>query len=240
MNKIVLTLAIFVSLSHFIKAQGALTCNGSKTGAKITLLSTNNEEIKVKVDWDEGATFTPQNLQLTNATCVNCPYVGGIGKNNPVQTWTLKQTDLAKPVSVAWATEGTIKFCGNGSLSLTSKNTLLPGENLNTGQRLYSADGQYFLFMQEDGNLCIYKTENNGFVWCSMAHGFNGGVLKMQEDGNLVVYEGSTAKWSTKTHPFYDKKYANAANKPVKAVLENAGTLVVYAANGQAMWSSNM
>lgn len=128
---------------------------------------------------------------------------------------------------------------GQWIISGLESNTLKAGENLNKGQRITSANGQYYLFMQEDGNLCIYKTADNGFVWASMAYGFQGATLKMQTDGNLVVYDGSNAaKWSSKTHPAYDTKFSNNLNVPVKVVLEDTGKLVLYNAAGSAMWSS--
>jgi hypothetical protein len=118
-------------------------------------------------------------------------------------------------------------------------NTLNAGESLLTNGRLYSLNDVYYMVLQEDGNLCVYKTSDNGFVWASMAHGFKGGTLKMQSDGNLVVYDGSNAaKWSSKTHPFNDAKFKDAKNKPVKLVLENNGTLNLYAADGKSVWSN--
>ena len=104
-----------------------------------------------------------------------------------------------------------------------SSSTLSAGQALKTEQQLTSANGTYYLKMQTDGNLCIYKTANNGFVWCSMKYGFSGATLKMQTDGNLVVYNGNNeAKWSSKTHPYFDERFLSS-NRPVKMILENDG-----------------
>jgi hypothetical protein len=125
------------------------------------------------------------------------------------------------------------------ALTLGSNNSLLAGQELKTGEQLTSKNGVYYLRMQSDGNLCLKKTANDGFVWCSMAHGFQGGLLKMQSDGNLAVYNGSKQmKWSSKTLPSDDQRFNNTANKPVKAVLENDGTLKLYNASGDAVWSN--
>ena len=95
---------------------------------------------------------------------------------------------------------------------------------------------------QEDGNLCVYRYDNGkqgGFVWCSMAYGFAPGRFTMQSDGNAVVYTtGNEAKWSSETHPYFDAKFRDANNKPVKLVLEDDGALKLYTASGSVVWSS--
>lgn len=124
-----------------------------------------------------------------------------------------------------------------------NKNTLNAGEILYGGSQLVSANGQYILSMQEgDGNLCVYRFDNGkqgAFVWGSMQYGFNNAKLIMQDDGNLVVYDGNnTAKWNTETHPYFDAKFNNINNKPVKLVLENDGSLKLYTASGNVVWSN--
>ena len=129
---------------------------------------------------------------------------------------------------------------GQWIISGLESNTLKAGESLVKEQRLTSANGAYYLrIQQDDGNLCIYKTADNGFVWGSMVNGFSGATMIMQTDGNLVVYDASNVdKWSSKTHPFFDSKFNDTANSPVKVVLEDTGALVLYNAAGSAMWSS--
>jgi len=118
MKKIVFVLMFLMSFSLLTSAQNSLPCKGSKTNAMATFVSEDNGNITVKLDWNEGAGFAKQNLEITNGTCVTCPNVGGIGKNNPVQTWTIKQADLTKPVSLAWGTESTKKYCGTEKITL--------------------------------------------------------------------------------------------------------------------------
>ncbi len=56
---------------------------------------------------------------------------------------------------------------------------------------------------------------------------------------NLVVYNDKTeAQWSSQTAPFYDAKYNDAKNVPVRLVLENDGVLKLYTAQNAVMWSS--
>ncbi|MBL7795423.1 MAG: hypothetical protein JNJ90_02880 [Saprospiraceae bacterium] len=240
MHKIKLMFVLLMSFPLLTYAQNSLSCTGSKTGAKATVVSNDNGNITVKLDWNEGATFAKQNLEITNGTCVTCPNVGGIGKNNPAQTWTIKQTDLTKPVSLAWGTESTKKFCGTGTLNVatTSTSTLALGKSLKETERLYSPDKSHYLVMQTDGNLCIY-TSSDRFVWCSMVTTGAGCRLDMQTDGHLVVYDrNNKAVWATGTHVFHDAKYGSADWKPVRMALENEGALVMYNAAGKAVWSS--
>jgi len=61
-----------------------------------------------------------------------------------------------------------------------------PSEGLGSGQRLISADGQYVLWMQGDGNLVVYAPGNRA-IWAS-GTGVAGSDLQMQGDGNLVIY----------------------------------------------------
>lgn len=126
--------------------------------------------------------------------------------------------------------------------SVKTKSVLKAGETLTVGKKLVSANNAYMAIMQTDGNFCVYKYVNGkqgAFVWCSMAHGFSNGKIIMQTDGNLVVYDASNkAKWSSQTHPAFDSKFRNSANKPVKLVLENDGKLVLYTASGAKMWTN--
>ena len=116
--------------------------------------------------------------------------------------------------------------------------TLTAGTRLTEGQRLVSANKNYYLTMQADGNLCIY-TATNAFVWCSMVNKGKGSYLALQADGNLVVYDGKNQPvWDSKTQSYFDPKYATAEWKPVRAVLENDGTLGLYSASNKKVWSN--
>ena len=52
--------------------------------------------------------------------------------------------------------------------------------------------------------------------------------------------EGGT-KWSSKTHPYFDSKFAmGKGNKPKKLALENDGTLALYNKKGNEVWRANI
>jgi hypothetical protein len=114
--------------------------------------------------------------------------------------------------------------------------TLFPGDTLTSGPNpndgtMWSADGNYKLVMQGDGNLVIY-TKNNGFIWQSHSSGPNGTYqLTMQQgDGNLVVYKVAgltkTAIWGTGT-----------SQPGSYAVIQGDNNFVVYKGS-QSQWSS--
>lgn len=222
-----------------------MNCAGSKTGAGISFLEQNGTEILLDVRWDEGAGFGHKSaLNITNGTCVDCPNLGSLDVSKRVKNavYKVKQTDSSIPVIIAWGATSS-RYCGTSSMTIGGKNTLNMGETLAANASLISANGAYMLRMQaEDGNLCIYKVANGKqgeFVWCSMEYGFSNSKLVMQADGNLVVYDGSNKPhWASKTMAHFDQKWGQAANKPVKAVLENNGKLNLYNAAGTVVWTN--
>src|SRR5438067_1913039 len=79
--------------------------------------------------------------------------------------------------------------------------SLATGAYLATNDYLVSGNGQYFVIMQSDGNLCIYHgsdpAHQGAFVWNSgKAPGAGVYGATMQNDGNLVVTKGTTVLWS--------------------------------------------
>ncbi|GHJ42946.1 hypothetical protein Cs7R123_02880 [Catellatospora sp. TT07R-123] len=101
-----------------------------------------------------------------------------------------------------------------------------PGETLGAGQRLVSADGQYVLVMQTDGNLVMYAPGSLA-LW---ATGTNrpGSIVQMQTDGNLVVYApGHVAVW------------ASGTSGALHAEMQTDGNIVIYNnADHAARWAS--
>jgi hypothetical protein len=72
------------------------------------------------------------------------------------------------------------------------KNTVLLA-----GQSLMTANGNYSLILQADGNLVLYAQSKA--VWNSQTAGKGASTLWMQPDGNLVLYSASTPTWSSGT-----------------------------------------
>jgi len=75
---------------------------------------------------------------------------------------------------------------------------LKTNEFLAVGDYLVSESGLFFVLMQTDGNLCVYRgtpEDIRGFaVWCSMGKSLEKGqyFAVMQEDGNFCVYKGNS------------------------------------------------
>lgn len=172
--------------------------------------------------------------------------IGSWSDDPPTMEVTKDIADLAKanfPTTVFITIEGsTIAKAPTPRASAATNNSLQSGQKLSTGQMLVAANGKFMLKMQEDGNLCIYHYKNGvqgAFSWGSMVHGFKGAYLILQDDGNLVVYDGQNqAKWSSKTHPHFDRKFATPSNKPVRLVLGDDGTLKLFTRAGAEVWKA--
>lgn len=116
-----------------------------------------------------------------------------------------------------------LKGAESAPMTVKVTNTLEPGTTLNPGNFVVSADGQYRLIMQGDGNLVAYGP--SGAVWATYTNGTNRRAV-MQGDGNLVVYEGPKALWDAQTGGF-----AGA-----RLVMQTDGNVVIYE-GGRAIWS---
>lgn len=129
------------------------------------------------------------------------------------------------------------------SLEPKWSNVLKPGEILvnklsylsNSEQekgktRIISSNGKFELFLQNDGNLVLYK--QGRAIWALNRYRPYGVVRKavMQTDGNFVLYEGSKVIWATNTY---------RSNRDAYLVLQNDGNLVMYRKTGGAIWASN-
>lgn len=115
-------------------------------------------------------------------------------------------------------------FATNGAPA--PRNTLFPGERLNPGEALTSANGRYILVMQGDGNLVEYDAGRP--TWAS---GTNrpGSDFEAQTDGNFVVYApGHVPVWATGTN-----------RSGATLTLQDDRNVVIYAPGSTAVWASN-
>ncbi|MGD8306707.1 MAG: hypothetical protein PVF17_08645 [Ignavibacteria bacterium] len=123
-----------------------------------------------------------------------------------------------------------------------------PGVNtfLNKNEYMVSPNGKYFLIMQEDGNLVLYRGSGPGdqheVMWNSSTHtGQNtDSFMAIQEDGNLVVYRGapgdySTPAWNSKTYGQSGNYFLNVRDNGTIAVCKGTGPND----NQGEIWSSN-
>jgi len=103
---------------------------------------------------------------------------------------------------------------------------LQPGEQLGVGQSRVSANGQFELAYQGDGNLVLYRLIDGHPLWAT--HTVDPGVVEMQHDGNLVIYgRQGNALWSTGT----------ASYPGARLAVQSDSNLVVYDYYGFPIWS---
>jgi hypothetical protein len=96
---------------------------------------------------------------------------------------------------------------------------------------MFSENGQYRLFMQDDGNLVLYK-EGVGVLWNA---GTNGRAVKyalMGKDGNLVLidYSGNQV-WQSGT--------SSVSNIDSALTVQDDGNLVINRPNTTVVWNTS-
>jgi surface antigen len=120
------------------------------------------------------------------------------------------------------AGESRASFASAGGASLGS------GQTLSAGQSLTSANGEYRLVMQGDGNLVEYVSGGRA-LWTSGTQGNSGAWAVMQTDGNLVVYNASgQALWNSRTQ----------GHTGASLSLQDDANLVIYTGS-TAVWYNN-
>jgi|GEM_PF-4060572 len=73
----------------------------------------------------------------------------------------------------------------------SGESILRANERLLPNQFLQSANGQYQLLMQGDGNLVIYRLSDRSGRWSTRTAGNPGAYCVMQADANFVVYSAT-------------------------------------------------
>lgn len=78
--------------------------------------------------------------------------------------------------------------------------TLAPGRSLFRGAAMRSANGEFTLWMQADGNLVLYDLRSGQPAATWVRGGLRGYRLTNQRDGNLVLYDhANRALWASNT-----------------------------------------
>jgi hypothetical protein len=136
--------------------------------------------------------------------------------------------------------DGNLVLYTNSGQALWASNTvqawpmptdrLTAGQQLHTNERLVSANGRVTLIMQDDGNLVLYRTDNNEALWASNTYGEPVTHAIMQDDGNFVVYDDAGKPyWSSNTW----------GNPGAWVIAQDDGNLVVYSSLNAPLWASN-
>ncbi len=119
-----------------------------------------------------------------------------------------------------------------------------PSAILAQNQRLDSTNGEYFLKMQDDGNLVAYSVKvKNGqstdhAIWASNTNNKGNKPYQaiMQDDGNLVVYSDNKTSsdfslWASNTN--------NKGEKPFRLSMQDDGNVVLYDSKNLVLWKSD-
>jgi hypothetical protein len=123
------------------------------------------------------------------------------------------------------------------------KNLLKPNEYLTSNKYLVSNNKAFFLIMQSDGNLVVYKgsgpSDNKGALWSSGTSGKGESFAIMQSDGNFVVYKGSGPS-DNKGFTWNSKTFGKGESF---AIMQDDGNFVVYKGSGPSdnkggLWNS--
>jgi hypothetical protein len=86
----------------------------------------------------------------------------------------------------------------NTSSKLTTSEVLLANDYIQ------SPNKQFYLALQEDGNVVIYNV-NGKVIWSTGTNNKGGDVLRLQSDGNLCLYKKTTQfVWGTMTQGHLD------------------------------------
>lgn len=104
-----------------------------------------------------------------------------------------------------------------------------PGTNLTVGEKYFSPDKRHFLRFEEDGNLCIRRSENEAFTWGSYQAGapLGGKAAIMQTDGNLVIHDAND-RWIWGTQTTDPSGFLGVTPQ---------GGLVVIGGSGEIIWA---
>ncbi len=98
---------------------------------------------------------------------------------------------------------------------------------LDSGESVLSADKQYRLIMQADGNLVLY-TISGAHIWSTATHHSGATHVIFQTDGNLVVYTPTIPVWASHTW----------GNSGASMIFHNEGYLAIVASSGTKKWST--
>lgn len=146
-------------------------------------------------------------LWVPDVSTYNCLRAGGIAEPAAVTAWTFAQLP---DQNCAWVP------CGP---------SLQTNRVLRRGMTVWSANGEYRLSLQTDGNLVLYSKAGRA-LWAN--YQFDTAHAIMQIDGNFVTYRSNgTANWSTRT-------WGSGATR---IEVQSDGNLVVYAGTVPKWWT---
>ena len=125
---------------------------------------------------------------------------------------------------VLWRADGVAVW----STGWDTPDRLRPGQVLEGGQQLLSANQRYRAVAQTDGNLVVYNAVDGRVLWASSRYAANGWTV-LQTDGNLVTYaRDGRPVWDTQTWGAWG----------VQLVMQDNGDLVLWRGDRVPLWST--
>lgn len=178
--------------------------------------SKRNSRLKEMVKFDvQGAIYIPKSLHFTTRMNESFDLV----KNLVFQAYDqLEEATFRIGVGVSL----------DQNIPRTTLDHLFEGEQLNKGESLISNNGKFVLYLQDDGNLVLYRKGENSLQWMWDSRSSAGRAVSrclMQPDGNLVIYGYPDAIWNSQTY----------GHPGAYLVLQDDGNLVIYH-NDKAIW----
>lgn len=115
----------------------------------------------------------------------------------------------------------------NESSLIYRNNKLLLKQQLVKGNKIFSPNKKYFLYLQFDGNLVVYDS-NYLPIWATNSDGTTASILEFNKDGNLVLRDKKNKiYWSS-----------NSKSNGERLEIEDDGALRLYGKNRIEVWSS--
>lgn len=117
----------------------------------------------------------------------------------------------------------------SAATSVLAADTLIVNQYMKPSQHLTSANGEYRLTFQTDGNLVLQRQSDLAQIWTSNTANQNGKRLVLGSDGNLTVQSHSKSPaWTSNT----------GGSRVNRLKVNNDGTLAIYDTANKQVWST--